>query len=139
MTEQGQGVAQPPYPREPNVHSGGKQEPGSGIEKPPYADRQTTGPGEDKDALLRERGGVPSHETGPRDISQAEREGVSDTDMAPTGPHGVGATTTTSGQDQSHGKSEDARREDRINAGLSDVGNKATPGSPVTSSGDQGG
>jgi hypothetical protein len=139
MTEQGQGVAQPPYPREPNVHSGGKQEPGSDRETPPYSDRQTTGPGEDKEALLQERGGVPSHETGPRDISEAEREGMSDTEMEPSGPHRVGEVTTTSGEELSRGKSEDARRKDRLDSGLSDVGSKATPGSPVTSSGDQGG
>ncbi len=135
MTEQGQGVAQPPYPREPNVHSGGKQEPGSGIEKPPYDDRQKSPP----DDLVAERGGTGSSEAGSRTVSDAERGGMTDTEMAPSGPHGVGETTTTSGEDLSYGKSEDARREDRLDSGLSDVGSKATPGSPVTSSGDQGG
>jgi hypothetical protein len=37
MTEQGQGVAQPLYPRKSNVHSGGKQEHGG---RPPYEGRQ---------------------------------------------------------------------------------------------------
>jgi hypothetical protein len=44
MTQQGEGVAQPPYPREPNVHSGGEQDPGGDRELPPYAGRQTGGP-----------------------------------------------------------------------------------------------
>lgn len=134
-TPQGEGVAQPPYPREPNVHSGGKQEPGSGIEKPPYDSRQTTGPGEDKDALLRERGGDPGHDAGPRDVSQAEREGMSDTDMAPSGPHGVGETTTTSGEDIAP-MSEDARREERLNTGVADEDQIS---GPATHSGMQGG
>jgi len=137
MTEQGQGVAQPPYPREPNVHSGGKQEPGSGIELPPYDDRQKTGKSEDE--LISERGGAGTSEAGPRIVSDAEREGVSDTDMAPSGPHGVGATTTTSGEDIGRGMSEDAHTKDRFDAGLSDAESKATPESPMTSSGDQGG
>ena len=97
MTQQGQGVAQPPYPREPNVHSGGKQEPGGDRDLPPYEDRQKEGPGTDKEQLLQERGGVPGHEAGPRDISQEESAGYSDTDTAPKDIHGVGASTSTSG------------------------------------------
>jgi hypothetical protein len=136
MTEQGQGVAQPPYPREPNVHSGGTQDPGGDRELPPYSDRQTSGKGQEE--LVQERGGAGTSETGPRDTSQVEQEGMSDTDMAPSGPLGVGETTTTSGEDIGRGMSEDARRDERLDSGLSDVGNKATD-SPATSSGDQGG
>lgn len=101
MTEQQGGAARPPYPREPNVHSGGKQEPGSDRDLPPYEDRKKTGPGEDENQgePLKEQGGVSAPETGPRDVSQAEREGVSDTDMAPAGPHGVGQSISTSGED----------------------------------------
>jgi hypothetical protein len=130
MTEQGQGVAQPPYPREPNVHSGGKQDPGGDRDLPPYHDLKNTGSGEDTG------GGTPtSHEAGPRDISQAEREGVSDTDMAPSGPHGVGESPSTSGEDFARGKSEDAQRTDRLDTGVSDE--EAT--GPAMHSGDQGG
>jgi hypothetical protein len=131
MTEQGQGVAQPPYPREPNVHSGGKQEPGSGIEKPPYDDRQKSGP----DDLVAERGGAGTSEAGPRIVSDAERGGVSDTDMAPAGPHNVGQSTTTSGEDLAP-MSEDAHREDRLNTGVADEDQIS---GPATHSGDQGG
>jgi len=102
MTEQQAGAARPPYPREPNVHSGGKQEPGSDRDLPPYEDRKKAGPGEGEGEPLeppKERSDVPTHETGPRDVSQAEREGVSDTDMAPAGPHGVGQSTSTSGEE----------------------------------------
>ncbi|MFY9805712.1 MAG: hypothetical protein WAK86_00410 [Pseudonocardiaceae bacterium] len=135
MSEQQGGVARPPYPREPNVHSGGTQDPGSGIEKPPYDDRQTSGKGQDE--LEQERQG-PGHDAGPRVVSDAERGGVGDADMAPEGPHGVGAVTTTSGEDLAPA-SEDAHTKDRLDSGLSDLDSKATPGSPATSSGDQGG
>jgi len=135
MTEQQSGAARPPYPREPNVHSGGVQEPGSDRDLPPYDDRQKTGPGTDKDALLEERGGVPSHETGPREVSQAERDGVGDTDMAPKGPHGVGQSTSTSGEDISP-ISEDAHSEDRLDTGVSDEDQIS---GPAMHRGDQGG
>jgi len=130
MTEQGQGVAQPPYPREPNVHSGGKQDPGGDRDLPPYDDlKEKTGSGEGT-------GGTPtSHEAGPREVSQAEREGVSDTDMAPAGPHGVGQSPSTSGEDIGRGMSEEAQRADRLNTGISD---EDTTG-PAMHPGDQGG
>lgn len=135
MTEQQAGAARPPYPREPNVHSGGVQEPGSDRDLPPYDDRQKTGVGTDQDKLIEERGGVPSHETGPRDISEAEREGVSDTDMSPSGPHGVGQSTSTSGEDLSPA-SEDAHRSDRLDTGVSDEDQIS---GPAMHRGDQGG
>jgi hypothetical protein len=135
MSEQQAGVSRPPYPREPNVHSGGEQDPGGDRDLPPYDDRQKTGPGEDKDKLLQERGGVPGHEAGPRDISDAERDGVSDTDMAPSGPHGVGQSTTTSGEDLAPA-SREAQREDRLNTGASDEDQIS---GPATHRGDQGG
>jgi hypothetical protein len=135
MTEQQSGAARPPYPREPNVHSGGVQEPGSDRDLPPYDDRQKTGPGTDKEALLEERGGVPSHETGPREVSQAERDGVGDTDMAPKGPHGVGQSPSTSGEDIAP-ISEDAHRDDRLDTGVSDEDQIS---GPAMHRGDQGG
>ncbi|HET9118820.1 MAG TPA: hypothetical protein VFN75_12210 [Pseudonocardiaceae bacterium] len=135
MSEQQAGAARPPYPREPNVHSGGEQDPGGDRDLPPYEDRQKTGPGEDKDKLLQERGGVPGHEAGPREVSDAERGGVSDTDMTPSGPHGVGQSMSTSGQDLAPG-SKQARHEDQLNTGVSDEGQIT---GPPTHSGDQGG
>jgi hypothetical protein len=131
MTEQGQGVAQPPYPREPNVHSGGKQEPGSDRDLPPYDDRQTTG--KDEDQLVQERGGKGS-QAGPRVVSEAERGGISDTDTTPAGPHGVGQSTSTSGEDIAP-MSEEAHRSDRLDTGVSD---EETTG-PAMHRGDQGG
>jgi len=97
MTEQGQGVAQPPYPREPNVHSGGKQEPGSDRELPPYSDRKKSGPGEEEEAPSPQKTG-PGSQAGPREVSQAEREGTSDTDMSPSSPQGE--SVSTSGEKQ---------------------------------------
>ena len=134
MTEQGQGVAQPPYPREPNVHSGGKQEPGSDRELPPYSDRQTTGKSQEE--LESERGGKGA-EAGPRVVSQAEREGVSDTDTTPAGPHGVGASISTAGNEPPLTDSEESHRSDRIDTGVSREGN-VDQESPAMHSGDQG-
>lgn len=97
MTEQQAGAARPPYPREPNVHSGGKQDPGGDRDLPPYEDRKKSGPGEGEGELL-EPLREPS-DPGPRDISQAERAGVSDTETTPSGPHGVGESISTSGEE----------------------------------------
>jgi hypothetical protein len=136
MTQQGEGVAQPPYPREPNVHSGGKQEPGSDRDLPPYEGRQKSG---DEQELMEKRGGVPGHEAGPRQVSEAEREGVTATEPAPKGPHGVGQSTTTSGEDYGRGMSEEARLKDRFDGGIADSTTNVDPESPPMRTGDQGG
>ena len=94
MTEQGQGVAQPPYPREPNVHSGGEQELGGLV--PPYEGRQESGEGKD---LEKERGDT-NPEAGPREVSEAEREGVPATDTTAASPLEVGVSTSTPGNEQ---------------------------------------
>jgi hypothetical protein len=138
MTQQNQGVSSTPYPREPAI-SGGDQDPGPGIETPPYSDRQKEGPGTDKDALLAERGGVPGHEAGPRDISQEEREGYSDTDTAPKDIHGVGDTTSTSGEDYGRQMSEAGHTKDRFDGGIADSTTNVDPESPKMRTGDQGG
>jgi hypothetical protein len=137
MTQQG--PAQPPYPREPNVHSGGQQDPGGDRDMPPYEDRQKEGVGTDQDALLRERGGVPGHEAGPRDVSGAESGGMTDTDMAPKGPHGVGQSTSTSGEDYGRSMSEAGHTEDRFDGGIADSTTNVNPDSPQMRTGDQGG
>jgi hypothetical protein len=134
MTEQGQGVAQPPYPREPNVHSGGKQDPGGDRPLPPYDDRQKSG--KEQEELVAERGGEGSI-AGPRDTSQAEREGVADTDMAPSGPHRVGESPSTAGEEQAP-DSEASRRSERLDTGVSREKN-VDPESPAAHSGNQGG
>lgn len=137
MTEQGPGVARPPYPREPNVHSGGEQEPESGGRLlPPYDDRQQTG--KDQDELTQERGGAGKSDVGAREVSSEEREGMEATDIKPEAQHGVGETTTTSGEEIMHGTSEEARREERADAGISTESN-VDPDSPGMTTGDQGG
>jgi len=135
MTEQREGVAQPPYPREPNVHSGGKQEPGGDRPTPPYEGRQTSG--KDQDELTEERGGEGAA-AGSRVVSQAEREGVSDTDTTGASPHGVGESTSTPGNEPPVGQSEASRRSDRIDTGVSREEN-VDPQSPAMHSGNQGG
>jgi hypothetical protein len=67
-----------------------------------------------------------------------DREGVSAADTTPSGPHGVGMSTSTSGNEPSLTDSEESHHEDRIDAGVSHEQNVA-PGSPPMPSGDQGG
>jgi hypothetical protein len=133
MTEQQAGAAKPPYPQEPNVHSGGVQDPGGDRDLPPYEDRQTAGVGTDTEKLEEERGGLPGHDAGPRQVSDAERGGMTDTDTSPSGPLS-GVSTSTSGEDIAPG-SESARRSERLEGGLSQE--EAT--GPATHTGDQGG
>jgi len=138
MTEQESGVARPPYPREPNVHSGGEQEPESGGRPiPPYDDRQKTGKGQDE--LAQERGGAGKSDVGPRDVSQEELGGMEATDINPPVQQGVGETTTTSGEELMHGTSEEARRKERLEGGIGDTGRNVDEDSPVMRTGDQGG
>lgn len=145
MTEQGPEVAGARYPREPNVHSGGEQEPGGGDRPlPPYDDKDLPGQpgrqmtGKSQDQLEQERGGTGKSDVGPRQVSDEERDGVGDADLAPQGPHKVGQSPSTSGEDLASGMSEAGHTKDRLDSGLSDVTSKATD-SPATSSGDQGG
>jgi hypothetical protein len=120
----------PSYPREPQAHPGGEQELG-GL-TPPYEGRQTEG-GEEKGV------GMPGHEAGPRDVSDAERGGMTDTDMAPKGPMGVGASTSRSGEDYGRGMSDEARKADRLEGGIADSTTNVDPDSPPMHTGDQGG
>lgn len=66
------------------------------------------------------------------------REGVSDTDMAPAGPHGVGSSTSTQGNEPSLSGSEASHSSDRLDTGVSSEPN-VEPQSPPMGSGDQGG
>ncbi len=131
MTEPGKGVAPPPYPREPNVHSGGKQEPGGLV--PPYEGRQESGEGKD----LKKDQSSHGHDAGPREVSEAEREGMTDTETNPAGPLGVGISTTTSGNEPPLHDSEASRRSDRMDTGVSREKN-VDPASPPMHTGDQG-
>lgn len=135
MTEQQSGPARPPYPNEPNVHSGGKQEPGSDRDLPPYDDRQKSGPGGDSEELAKERGG-PGYQAPPREVSEAERKGVTDTDMAPAGPMNVGESVSP-GNEGALGDSEATQKADRLDTGVSREENVDSD-SPTMHSGDQG-
>lgn len=134
MTEQQGGVAQPPYPREPNVHSGGKQEPGSDRDLPPYEDRKKSGYTEEEERARQATDSLTSHEAGAREISDAEQEGLTDTDPRPSDPQGAGPSPSTSGESFAPA-SEDARRAERLDTGLS----QGSSTGPDMHSGDQGG
>ena len=67
-----------------------------------------------------------------------DREGVSASDTTPSGPHGVGMSTSTSGNEPSLTDSEESHREDRLDAGVSG-GQNVDPESPSMRTGDQGG
>jgi hypothetical protein len=60
---------------------------------------------------------------------------MTDTDTAPKGPMGVGASPSTSGEDYGRGMSEESHTEDRLGGGLHD---EQSTGAPM-STGDQGG
>jgi hypothetical protein len=137
MTEQREGPAQVSNPREPYVHSGGVQEPGSGIELPPYADRQTSGKSEAE--LAAERGGPGTSEAGSRAVSQAERDGVSDTDTTAASPLGVGESIVTQGNERMVNKSADAKKAEQTDVGVGGHTKNIDPASPDVLSGDQGG
>jgi hypothetical protein len=138
MTEQGEGTAQVSNPREPYVHSGGTQDPGSGIEKPPYDDRQTSG--KSTEELAAGRGGPGTSDAGPRQVSQAEREGVPlDTNTDAASPMGVGESMVTQGNERMVDKSEAAQRSEQTDVGVGGHTKNIDPESPEVLSGDQGG
>lgn len=138
MTKKRQGdQAVPAYPDSlgPNIHSGGEQEIGAPV--PPYEGRQTEGKSEEE--LSRERGNF-GHEAGPRDISQAEKEGVPPTDTTARSPHGVGESTGSQGNEESLGMSEEARRQARLETDAGVGPNRLRDSeSPNMQPGDQGG
>lgn len=134
MSEHESQTPKPSYPREPQAYPGGSQEMG-GL-TPPYEGRQTTGKSDEQRAQERNVSGT--SEAGPRQVSQAEREGITSTDPNPSGPHGVGESTTTSGEDYGRSMSPEERRDDRFDAGISSEGN-VDPQSPPMQTGDQGG
>jgi len=122
---------------EPPIHSGGKQEPGAGIEKPPYDARQTSSEGTDEFAA--QRGGPGTSEAGPREVSEAEREGVSPTDTTAASPLGVGESINKQGNERMVNKSEAAQRADQTDAGVGGRTPNLEPEMPEALSGDQGG
>ncbi|MGH3781920.1 MAG: hypothetical protein ACRDRO_15185 [Pseudonocardiaceae bacterium] len=139
MTEQRQGPAQVSNPGEPYVHSGGKQEPGSGIEMPPYDDRQKAGKSQDELAADPQRGGPGTSDAGPRQVSQAEREGVSATDTTAASPLGAGESLNKQGNERMVGKSAAAHESDQKDAGVGGQTKNIDPASPEVLTGDQGG
>jgi hypothetical protein len=131
MTQEASGKSQTPYPREPGL-GGGEQDPGGDRDLPPYEGRQKEGSGP-------KGTGMPGHDAGPRDVSDAEAGGMTDTDMAPKDPMGVGASPSTSGEDYGRGKSEESHTEDRFEGGIGDSTTNVDSGSPPMRTGDQGG
>lgn len=121
--------------RGPIIHSGGEQD----IENPPpYSDRQQTG--KSPEELAAERSGT-GHEAGPTPTSQEEREGVSATEMDPAGPHGVGISTTSQGNEQARSESAESLRKTRHETASTGVGSSKPkdPEMPDLQPGDQGG
>lgn len=133
MSEQPVHPAKAPLPREPNVATGGEQEPGGLV--PPYEGRQTTGPGD------ADRSGGPenSPEAAPREVSQAEREGVPATDTTGASPLGAGVSKTKQGNERMYGRSDEAHRSDQLDTGVGGKTENIDPTSPTTITGDQGG
>jgi hypothetical protein len=122
--------AKAPLPREPNVSSGGKQEPGGLV--PPYEGHKKEGPSDKPQA------GEGSM-AGPREVSEAEREGVSPTDTTAASPLGVGVSTSTQGNERMFGRSEEAQQAEQREAGVGGETPNIDPDSPPALTGDQGG
>ncbi len=137
MSEQREGPAGVSNPREPYAHSGGTQEPGADIEKPPYDDRQSTGKSEDE--LAAERGGPGKSEVGPRTVSKTESEGVDETDTTAASPLGVGESMVNQGNEQMVNKSAAAQKADQTDIGVGGHTENIDPASPDVLAGDQGG
>jgi hypothetical protein len=130
MSEEEIHPAKAPLPREPNAYTGGKQEPGGPV--PPYEGRQTEGPSPEP------QGGQGSM-TGPRDVSEAEREGVPDTDTTAASPLGAGVSKTKQGNVRMHGASEEAHKAEQMDTGVGGETKNIDPESPRMPVGDQGG
>jgi hypothetical protein len=122
-----QGPAKPPYPREPH-HPGGEQELGGPV--PPYEGR-SEGPSAPHTA-------GEGSQAGPREISDAEREGVPDTDTTAASPLGVGVSTTKRGEERMYGTSKEAQKAEQTEAGTQREPN-IDEESPPQMMGDQGG
>lgn len=130
MSEERVQPAKAPLPNEPNVYTGGKQEPGGPI--PPYEGRQTEGPSPEP------QGGQGSAAP-PREMSEAEREGVPDTDTTAASPLGVGVSKTKQGNVRTYGSSEEARKAEQMDIGVGGETENIDPESPRMPAGDQGG
>lgn len=124
-----------PYPREPNIQSSGEQDPGGLV--PPYEGRQTEGKSSEERAQEARERGLPGHDAGRRDISEAERHGMSPTDPNPSGPLGVGESMSKSGNERMYGSSEKAQRADQVDTGVGGRPKNVDPDSPTTIVGDQ--
>lgn len=100
----------------PALHSGGVQEPGGPV--PPYEGRQT----EMKDTFdehMRKVGTAGGGYGEGRIVSPEEEAGVASTDTEPHAPHGSGVSKSKQGNERALGKSEEERRKDREEAGIS--------------------
>lgn len=137
MSEQPVHPAKAPLPSEPNVSTGGEQELGGLV--PPYEGRQTMGKTEEEIAQQARERGHPGHEAGPREVSQAEREGVPDTDSTAASPLGTGVSKSNQGNEQMYGRSEKAHTSDREDIGVGGRPKNVDPESPTMTTGDQGG
>lgn len=125
-----------PYPGEPNIQSGGEQEPGGPV--PPYEGRQTSGTTQDELSQDAQKQGE-SLAAPPREVSQAEREGVSATDTTAASPHGAGVSKGHKGNEKMVGRSEKAQRSDQVDTGVGGHSENIDPDSPTMIPGDQGG
>jgi hypothetical protein len=136
MSEQLMHPAQLPLPWELNAYTGGEQVPGGLV--PPYEGRQTNGPIQEQRAKDPQKMGEGTV-TGPRDISQVEREGVPSTVTTGRSPLGVGVSQGRQGNERMYSSSVKAREADRLDIGVGDRSKNIDPSSLTTpTDGDQG-
>ena len=126
-----------PYPGEPNIQSGGEQEPGGPV--PPYEGRQPPGTPQEELAAQDAQKQGEGHAAGPREVSEAEREGVPATDTTGASPLGAGVSKGNKGNEAMLGDSEEAHRSDQVDTGIGGHPENVDPESPTMIAGDQGG
>ena len=101
------------------------------VSIPPYEGRQPEGPSDKPQAG---QGSM----AGPREVSQAEREGLTSTDPNPEGPLS-GVSMTKQGNERMYGSSEEAHRAEQMDIGVGGEPKNVDPDSPRMMTGDQGG
>jgi hypothetical protein len=95
---------------------------------------------EGKGAVMTEqREGPGTSDAGARTVSQAESEGVGDTDTTAASPMGVGESMVTQGNERMVNKSDAAQKVDQTDIGVGGHTKNFDPASPDVLTGDQGG
>lgn len=104
----------------PDIHSGGVKEPGGLV--PPYEGRQTHMSRDEAESMASVYSVDYSNPAPRREVSETENQGVPSTDTTAATPLGVGETKGRQGNEKALTMSEEKRRKDREEIGISPRG-----------------